>query len=97
MIEYKLMNRDELTDYIFNWWCEWGAFELDEREDEEIKAEIWENLSSKNGIEKELDYIRDEFEKYKDENSVEYEELDKIWNYLNWYKTDFWKESENNE
>ncbi len=95
MIEYKLMNREELTNYVFNFWNDWGAFNYEEREDEEIKAEIWENLNSKNGIEKELDYIRNEFESGWDENSLEYQELDKLWNYINWYKTDFGKDDEN--
>lgn len=93
-IEYKLMNRDELTDYIFNFWNNWGAFNYEERTDEEIEAEIWENLNSINGIDKELDFIRNEFEAGWDEDSLEYERLDELWNYINWYLTDFGKKKE---
>ena len=64
--------------------------ELEKEVQEEIKNEIKKNLSSFDGIEKELDYIRVEFENGSwNENSKEYEELEKLWNYLNWYKTNF--------
>ena len=64
--------------------------ELEKDVQEEIKNEIKKNLSSFDGIEKELDYIRVEFENGSwNENSKEYEELEKLWNYLNWYKTNF--------
>lgn len=88
-IDYK--NRNILTDYVFKFWYEWGAFNYDERFDEEIKAEIWNNLNNMNGIEKELDYVRIEFESGWDETSLEYENLQKLWDYLNWYKTAFQK------
>lgn len=89
MFEYKLMSIEELTDYIFNFWNNWGAFNYEERLDEEIKAEIYGNLKSLDGVEKELDYIRQEFESNEwSEDSLEYQELDKMWNYINWYKTD---------
>ena len=93
MFEYKLMNREELTDYICNFWLEFGIPEYD-KDDDHLWHEIYDNLNSKNGIEKELDYIRQEFESGWDENSREYQDLDKLWNYVNWYKTNFWKESE---
>lgn len=92
MYEYKVMNIEELTDYIFNFWNNWGAFNYEERLDEEIKAEIYSNLKSLVGVEKELDYIRQEFESNEwSEDSLEYQELDKMWNYINWYKTDLQK------
>ena len=34
------LNREELTDFIFNFWIDWGAFNYDERDDDEIKYEI---------------------------------------------------------
>ena len=92
MFEYKLMNKEELTNYIFNFWENWGAFNFEDRTDKELKDIINKNLSSFNGIENELDIIRDEFNSGWNENSIEYQELDKLWNYINWYKTNF-KES----
>lgn len=91
MIEYKVMNREELRDYIFDFWNNWGAFNYEERDDDEIKYDIYNNLGSLKGIETELDYLRQEFEAGWDEDSKEYEDLDKLWNYINWYKTDFQK------
>ena len=92
MFEYKLMNREELRDYIFNFWYEWGFFDYDERDDDELKFKIYNNLGSFNGIEKELDCVRMEFESHWAENSIEYQELDKLWNYINYYKTNFKEE-----
>lgn len=92
MVEYKLMTKEELTDYIFNFWNNFGAFNHDERDDDEIIFEIITNLSSMEGIEKELDCIRYELESNCWEtDSLEYENLDKLWNYINWYKTNFQK------
>lgn len=88
-IDYK--NRNILTDFVFNFWNNWGAFNYDERFDEEIKAEIWNNLNNQNGIEKEIDYVRQEFESGWDENSLEYKNLTELWDYLNYYKTSFQK------
>jgi hypothetical protein len=91
---YELFNRDEMTEYTFNFWLNWGAFNHEERDDTEIKGEIFDNLGTKDGIERELDYLRQEFESGWDEDSQEYEDLDQLWNYLNWYKTDFYKRNE---
>ena len=41
-MEYKLMNRKELTDYIFNFWIEWGIPEYNGT-DEDLKNEIYNN------------------------------------------------------
>lgn len=92
MCEYKLMNREELTDYILDFWLNFGMQEHQEEENDYLWTEIYYNLGSFDGIEQELDAIRCEFEKGWSENSREYEELDKLWNYINWYKTNF-KES----
>ena len=94
-IEYNVMTRDDLTNYIFKFWCGWGASELDERDDTEIKGEIFNNLGTEEGIERELDCLREEFDSGWDEDSLEYENLNTLWNYINWYKTDFYnKEGE---
>lgn len=97
MCEYKLMNKKDLTDYVFKFWDNWGAFDFESATDEEIKNEIKKNLSSFDGIEKELDFVRCEFERayLKSEDSKEYEGLEKLWNYLNWYKTNFKEMKEN--
>lgn len=58
MCKYKLMNKKELTDYVFTFWNNWGAFNFESATDEEIKNDIKKNLSSLDGIEKELNYIR---------------------------------------
>lgn len=82
--------KEKLTDYVFKFWDNWGVFNFESATDEEIKNVIKKNLSSLDGIEKELDYIRFEFANDSwDEESKEYEELEKLWNYLNWYKTNF--------
>ena len=90
MFEYELMNREQLTDYIFKFWENWGAFNHDERDDDEIILEIYNNLGNFKGIEREIDAIREEFDSNTwEEDSLEYENLDRLWNYINWYKTNF--------
>lgn len=90
------MNKEKLTDYVFKFWDNWGAFNFESATDEEIKNEIKKNLSSLDGIETELDYVRLELENgCWDENSREYKGLDKLWDYLNWYKTNFKEMKEN--
>ena len=89
------MTKEKLADYVFKFWDNWGAFNFESATDEKIKNEIKKNLSSFDGIEKELDYIRLEFESGWSEDSKEYEELEKLWNYLNWYKTNFKEMKEN--
>lgn len=92
-MNYELKNINELTEYIFNFWINWGIPEYPGTDDD-LKNEIYTNLQSKEGIEKELDSIRCEFDAAYDENSKEYQDLDKIWNYINWYKTDFYKKED---
>lgn len=89
------MTKEKLTDYVFTFWDNWGAFNFESATDEEIKNEIKNNLSSLGGIEKELDYIKSEFESGWSEDSKEYEDLEKLWIYLNWYKTNFKEMKEN--
>ena len=90
MLEYKLMNREELTDYILEFWLNWGIPEYTGT-NEQLYSEIYDNLGTKEGTERELDTIRIEFESGYEEESKEYQDLDKMWNYINWYKTDFYK------
>lgn len=87
-MEYKLMNREELTNYILNFWLNWGIPEY-QGTNEQLYDEIYENLGNFEGIEKELDSVRCEFEVGFNTDSLEYINLDKLWNYLNWYKTNF--------
>lgn len=87
-MEYKLLSREELSRYTFDFWLKWGAFNWNSKTDEELLEEIYTNLGTLEGIEKELDSVRCEFESNCwSEESLEYENLDKLWNYLNWYKT----------
>ena len=89
-MEYKLMTREELTEYIYNFWVSWGIPEY-EGTLEDLREEIYDSLGTLYGVERELDIVRMEFENGWDENSLEYKNLDKLWNYLNWYKTDLQK------
>ena len=79
------MNREELTDFIFNFWIDWGAFNYDEREDDEIKYEIYNNLKTEQGIQKELSYIENEIHNGWDEKSLEYTRLHELKNKINKY------------
>lgn len=87
------MNRNELADYVFNFWL--GFINLDEynKTEEELFNEIYENLETLNGVEKELDMVRSAFESGWDEKSKEYQDLDNVWNELNYYKTNLQKEN----
>ena len=90
-MEYKLMTKEELTNYIYDFWNNFGGYEdYDIESESAIKKRISQNLSTLNGIDTEIDDVRFQFDNY-DEESWEYEELDKLWNYLNWYKTNFEK------
>lgn len=88
MFEYKLMSREELTKYIFDFWLNWGIPEYTGT-NEQLYNEIYNNLGTKEGIERELDSVRCEFDAGFDEESQSYQDLDKMWNYINWYKTNF--------
>ena len=92
-MEYKLMSREELTDYILDFWLNWGIPEYNGTL-EDLKNEIYENLGTLKGVYKEITMVSVEFDIGFEEDSLEYENLDKLWNYLNWYKTALQKESE---
>ena len=86
------MNRDELTDYILDFWVGWGIPEYDGDADQ-LHTEIYNNLGTLNGIESELDLVRIEFEVGFEEHSLEYANLTDLWDKINNYKSNF-KESE---
>lgn len=90
MYEYKLMNRKDLTDYLLDFWLNWGVPEY-EGTNEQLYNEIYDNLGTKEGIERELDTIRIEFESGYEEDSKEYQDLDEVWENLNSYKTNFYE------
>lgn len=85
------MNRFELTDYILDFWLNWGTPEY-EGTNEQLYDEIYRNLMTLDGIEKELDIVRSEFESGWDEKSKEYQDLCNLWDELNYYKTSLQKE-----
>ena len=91
-IEYKVMSREELTNYVLDFWLKWDIPEYEEDNDY-LYCEIYNNLETLDGVEKELDSARCLFESGIEENTLEYENLDKLWNYLNWYKTDLQKKT----
>lgn len=69
------MNRENLTNYIFDFWNNWGAFNYEERTDYELKKEIGENLKTMSGILRELRFLKHEFESGWSEESLEYRRL----------------------
>ena len=85
------MNREELTDYVLDFWLNWGVPEYDGTY-ESLYDEIYYNLNSRKGIESELDIVRMEFENGWDENSLEYKNLTDLWDNLNYYKSNFKEE-----
>lgn len=82
MIDYEVKTREELSNCIVNFW-----YNLSEYNYDTLYSEVYDNLGTKEGIERELDVIRDMFDTGYKEN----EELDNLWNYVNWYKTEFYK------
>lgn len=90
-MEYKLMSRYELTEYIVDFWSNCANYKDKDRDYDELFEEVYNNLGSLEGIESELDNVRDEFDNGYPEDSIEYQKLDEIWNYINWYKTAFGK------
>ena len=89
-MEYEVMSREELTDYIYDFWLKWGIPEYEGTYDQ-LYSEIYNNLETLEGVEKELDMVRCEFDVGFEEDSIEYQELDNLWNELNYYKTDLQK------
>ena len=93
-MDYEVKNIDDLTNCIFDFWTNW-CIQGYSGTDDDLRHEIYSNLTSKEGIERELDNIRYEFDTGWSEDSIEYQELDKMWNYINWYKTWFYEREGN--
>lgn len=84
------MNREELTEYILEFWVNWGIPEYNGTL-EDLKNEIYENLGTLKGVDEELTMVSVEFDSGWSEDSIEYQNLDNLWNELNYYKTDLQK------
>ena len=93
------MNRNELTDYVFKFWKNWGYFEYGPLTEEELEEEIYTNLGNEDGIFEETNCVINELENGWDEDSVEHKDLMELLDNLKNYKSTFdkRKESENNE
>ena len=85
------MNREELTDYVLDFWLNWGIPEYEGTNDQ-LYSEIYNNLETLEGVEKELDIVRSEFDVVFEEDSLEYKNLCDLWDELNYYKTSLQKE-----
>lgn len=86
------MNREELTEYIYDFWLKWGMPEYEGTYDQ-LYCEIYDNLETLEGVEEELDVVRLEFEVGYEEDSLDYKNLCDLWNNLNYYKTNLQKEN----
>ena len=79
---------EDMTDKLYDFWKNWIIdFDIDYYK--ALRNEIYFNLQSKEGIEKELDCLRIEFEviKCRKTSKAEKEMLQDIWDELNYYKT----------
>ena len=85
------MNREELTDYVLDFWLNWGIPEYEGTNDQ-LYIEIYNNLETLEGIKKELDIVRSEFESGWSKDSLEYKNLCDLLEKLNYYKTSLQKE-----
>lgn len=83
------MNRFDLGNKIYSVFLELSQLDGDERSQIDILQEIYDHLEYKEGIDEEIDYVRQTFDLFKDTNSKEYQMLDDLWNDLNYYKSDF--------
>lgn len=81
------MNRDELTEYIYDFWVAFGVPEYNGTYDM-LYDEIYNNLGSLKGIKDELDTIKYELECGWDEDSLEYKNLIDLKNKILDYKKD---------
>lgn len=79
------MNREELTNKIYNLWSAYGLPEYKGTK-KDLKDEIFYNLESIDGIDKELDYIRIEFDSLI-KNDTFYNLFIDLWEDLNIYRT----------
>ena len=76
------MNNKELVNKILKFWLKVTS----DFDSKQLKKDIEKNLSNIDGIDNEIDYIRMEFDNISDNDL--YNELEEIWNELNYYKSD---------
>ena len=77
------MNKKELVNKILKFWLKVTS----DFDSKQLKKDIEKNLSNIDGIDNEIDYIRMEFDNISDNDL--YNELEEIWNELNYYKSNF--------
>lgn len=87
------MNREELTEYIYDFWLNYRKIKKNDGTYDLLYCEIYDNLETIEGVEQELDMVRLEFELGYEENSLEYKNLCDLWDNLNYYKTNLQKEN----
>ena len=80
------MNNKELVNKVLTFWLKCN----NKSDNKQLKKDIERNLLTVDGIERELDYMRIEFDCIDKSNDL-YSELEEIWNELNCYKSDFEK------
>lgn len=81
------MNKKELVNKVLKFWLKVTS----DFDSKQLKKDIEKNLSNIDGIDQEIDYIRMEFDCISDNDL--YNELEEIWNELNYYKSNFEKEN----
>ena len=81
------MNKKELVNKVLKFWLKVTS----DFDSKQLKKDIEKNLSNIDGIDQEIDYIRIEVDCISDNDL--YNELEEIWNELNYYKSNFEKEN----
>lgn len=86
------MNKQELTEYVYDFWLKHRGMTKGKGTHDHLYNEISNNLETLKGVEQELDMVRLEFDLGYEEDSLEYKNLCDLWNNLNYYKTNLQKE-----
>ena len=81
------MNKEQLLEEVYNYY-KVGVKDVNDLID--LKKEIRDNLKTLEGVEVELDACRCEFGVVS-KDDMRYQQLDKIWNELNYLKTKYQK------
>ena len=68
------MKREELTDYVYDFWLKWGIPEYDGDYDQ-LYSEIYDSLGNTYGVDREINIVISEFESGWSEDSLEYKNL----------------------
>lgn len=78
--------QNKMIDKVFQTWKDYLKYEKSDIPDKVIIKEIKDNFKlGLNGVENELDKLRDEFDKINKDHPY-YEDLDILWDLLNHYK-----------